>query len=204
VHCSRVFRSSAPSDLLPSSPRGRPSGTARVNAAALDQWNGGSAPVAECRTEGAVRQGNRPARHIPEGTFAGAGRSQGRAARCVIQNWPHVLSASRRAWICMGTMARAAWTRGRAGQPVVSYVGYSLKDPWSEPRVVIGIDADEPSTWPNSSTAMNAHNADSRSCRRRSCRSTLSCRRPRSSRCRSSRSRSSRVGCSQVRFSRSS
>ena len=43
----------------------------------------------------------------------------------------------------MGTMARAAWTRGRPGQPVVSYVGYSLKDPWGEPRVVIGINADE-------------------------------------------------------------
>ena len=28
MHCSRVFRSSAPSDLLPSSPGGRPSGTA--------------------------------------------------------------------------------------------------------------------------------------------------------------------------------
>ena len=43
----------------------------------------------------------------------------------------------------MGTMARAAWTRGRAGQPVVSYVGYSLKEPWGEPRVVIGIDEAE-------------------------------------------------------------
>ncbi len=70
----------------------------RVNAAALDQWNGGSAPVAECRTEGAVRQ-----RYCPPGT-------------------------SRKA---------------RPGQPVVSYVGYSLKEPWGEPRVVIGIDADE-------------------------------------------------------------
>ncbi|HTX26824.1 MAG TPA: hypothetical protein VME19_07385 [Streptosporangiaceae bacterium] len=29
------------------------------------------------------------------------------------------------------------------GQPVVSYVGYSLKEPWGEPRVVIGINADE-------------------------------------------------------------
>lgn len=28
-------------------------------------------------------------------------------------------------------------------QPVVSYVGYSLNEPWGEPRVVIGIDADE-------------------------------------------------------------
>jgi hypothetical protein len=29
------------------------------------------------------------------------------------------------------------------GQPVVSYVGYSLNEPWGEPRVVIGFDADE-------------------------------------------------------------
>jgi len=32
---------------------------------------------------------------------------------------------------------------GASAQPVVSYVGYSLKEPWGEPRVVIGIDADE-------------------------------------------------------------
>ena len=64
-----------------------------MNAAALDRWNGGSAPVAECRTEGAVRQGNRSARHIPEGTLPGPVRSQGRVARYVIQNWSHVLSA---------------------------------------------------------------------------------------------------------------
>src|SRR4051812_48331203 len=53
VHCSRVFRSSVPSELVPSSPNGRGPG---VNTAALDQRNGGSAPVARCRTEGAVRQ----------------------------------------------------------------------------------------------------------------------------------------------------
>jgi hypothetical protein len=40
-------------------------------------------------------------------------------------------------------MARAAWGRGRARQPVVSYVSYSLNKPWGEPRVVLGIDADE-------------------------------------------------------------
>jgi len=200
VHCSRVFRSSAPSDLLPSSPRGRLSGTARVNAAALDQWNGGSAPVAECRIEGAVRQGNRPARHIPEGTFAGAGplSGEGRTMRD-----PELVARAQRA----ATRLESAWEQWRAlhglavapGQPVVSYVGYSLKEPWGEPRVVIGIDADEAEYWPNSSTAMNAHNADSRSCRSRH-----SCRRPRSSRCRSCSSRSSRVRCGQVRFSRSS
>jgi hypothetical protein len=44
----------------------------------------------------------------------------------------------------MGTMACTAWTLAVApGQPVVSYVGYSLKEPWGEPRVVVGIDADE-------------------------------------------------------------
>jgi hypothetical protein len=40
-------------------------------------------------------------------------------------------------------MARAAWTRGRARTAVVSYVGYSLKELWGEPRVVVGIDAGE-------------------------------------------------------------
>jgi hypothetical protein len=45
----------------------------------------------------------------------------------------------------------SAWERWRAqhglavapGQPIVSYVGYSLTEPWGEPRVVIGIHADE-------------------------------------------------------------
>ena len=44
-----------------------------------------------------------------------------------------------------------AWEQWRAlhglaaapGQPVISYVGYSLKEPSGEARVVIGIDADE-------------------------------------------------------------
>ena len=71
MHCSRVFRSSAPSDLLPSSPDGRP---LRVKAAALDQRNGGSAPVAKCHNEGAVRQ-----RYCPPGTSEKA-RRRGRSA----------------------------------------------------------------------------------------------------------------------------
>ena len=99
MHCSRVFRSSAPSDLLPSSPCGRPSGTARVNAAALDhmEWGvgpGGGVPHRRC-----CPAGKSPARHTPEGTLPGPVRSQGRVARCVIQNWSHVLSAPRRAWL---------------------------------------------------------------------------------------------------------
>jgi len=43
----------------------------------------------------------------------------------------------------MGTMARCMDSRSRPDSRVVSYVGYSLKEPWGEPRVVIGIDADE-------------------------------------------------------------
>ena len=76
-----------------------------------------------------------PAGHILEGTLPGPVRSQGRVAR-----------AQRAA-----TRLESAWEQWRAlhglavapGQPVVSYVGYSLKEPWGEPRVVIGIDADE-------------------------------------------------------------
>src|SRR5438093_11947884 len=52
---------------------------------------------------------------------------------------------------------RAAWTRGRARTAGLSYVGYSLKEPW----VSLGSSSEStptrPSTWPNSSTAMNAH-----------------------------------------------
>jgi len=48
--------------------------------------------------------------------------------------WSHVLSAA--------TRPGSAWEQWRAlpglavapGQPVVSYVGYSLKEPWGEPR----------------------------------------------------------------------
>jgi hypothetical protein len=29
------------------------------------------------------------------------------------------------------------------GPPVVSYVGYSLEEPWGKARIVIGLDADE-------------------------------------------------------------
>src|SRR5216683_445783 len=45
----------------------------------------------------------------------------------------------------------SAWDRWRTlhglaevpVQPVASYVGYSLKEPWGQPRVVIGVDAYE-------------------------------------------------------------
>ena len=60
---------------------------------------------------------------------------------------PELVACAQRA----ATRLESAWEQWRAlhglavapGQPVVSYVGYSLKEPWGEPRVVIGIDADE-------------------------------------------------------------
>jgi hypothetical protein len=60
---------------------------------------------------------------------------------------PELVARAQRA----ATRLETAWEQWRAlhglavapGQPVVSYVGYSLKEPWGEPRVVIGIDADE-------------------------------------------------------------
>jgi hypothetical protein len=99
--------------------------------------------VAECRTEDAAQAGKSPARHIPEGTLPGPVRSQGRVARCD----PELVARAQRA----ATRLESAWEQWRAlhglavapGQPVVSYVGYSLKEPWGEPRVVIGIDAGE-------------------------------------------------------------
>ena len=69
--CSRVFRSSAPSERLPSS-RGRRLGRrATVDAAALDQWNGGSAPVRRATSTGL------PSWADLEGMLSGPVRSQG-------------------------------------------------------------------------------------------------------------------------------
>lgn len=60
---------------------------------------------------------------------------------------PELVARAQRA----ATRLESAWEQWRAlhglavapGQPAVSYVGYSPKEPWGEPRVVIGIDADE-------------------------------------------------------------
>ena len=80
-----------------------------------------------------------PRRHV-----AGAGplSGEGRTMRD-----PELVARAQRA----AARLESAWEQWRAlhglavapGQPVVSYVGYSLKEPWGEPRVVIGIDADE-------------------------------------------------------------
>jgi hypothetical protein len=60
---------------------------------------------------------------------------------------PELVARAQRA----ATRLESAWEQWRAlhgfadvpGQPIVSYVGYSLKEPWGEPRVVIGINAYE-------------------------------------------------------------
>ncbi len=60
---------------------------------------------------------------------------------------PELVARAQRA----ATRLETAWEQWRGlhglavapAQPVVSYVGYSLKEPWGEPRVVIGIDANE-------------------------------------------------------------
>jgi hypothetical protein len=52
-----------------------------------------------------------------------------RAAARLESSWEH--------WRALHGLAVAP------GQPVVSYVGYSLTEPWGEPRVVVGIGADE-------------------------------------------------------------
>src|SRR5260370_11323665 len=92
-----------------------------------------------------VLSGRDPVRRAHSGRHvAGAGplSGEGRTMRD-----PELVARAQRA----ATRLESAWEQWRAlhglavapGQPIVSYVGYSLKEPWGEPRVVIGIDADE-------------------------------------------------------------
>src|SRR5438270_2431016 len=91
-----------------------------------------------------VLSGSKNARAHHGRHVAGAGplSGEGRTMRD-----PELVARAQRA----ATRLESAWEQWRAlhglavapGQPVVSYVGYSLKEPWGEPRVVIGIDADE-------------------------------------------------------------
>src|SRR6266481_2924375 len=100
---------------------------------------GGGVPHRGCCPAGKSPGQAHPGRHV-----AGAGplSGEGRTMRD-----PELVARAQRA----ATRLESAWEQWRAlhglavapGQPVVSYVGYSLKEPWGEPRVVIGIDADE-------------------------------------------------------------
>jgi len=77
VHCSRVFRSSAPSDLLPSSPGRCRSGTAQGECGSTRSMEWGVGPGGGVPHRGCCPAGRSPARHIPEGTVPGPVRSQG-------------------------------------------------------------------------------------------------------------------------------
>ncbi len=78
---------------------------------------------------------------------------------------PELVARAQRA----ATRLESAWEQWRAlhglavapGQPVVSYVGYSLKETWGEPGSSSGSTPTRPSIWPSFSTAMNALSAGS-------------------------------------------
>src|SRR5271168_1096308 len=100
------------------------------------EW--GVGPGAACHIDSLARQG-RSGRHA-----SGAGPLSGEDRT---MRDPELVARAQRA----ATRLESAWEQWRAlhglavapGQQVVSYVGYSLQEPWGEPRVVIGIDADE-------------------------------------------------------------
>ena len=138
MHCSRVFRSSVPSELVPSSPNGR-GARGEYGSTRSKEWGVGSGGAMSHR--GCCPAVRTPG-HIPEDTSPGPVHFQGRVARCVIQNWSHVLSAATRlesAW----EQWRAARTRGRARAAGRKLRRLLAQRALGEPRVVIGIDADE-------------------------------------------------------------
>jgi hypothetical protein len=114
VHCSRVFRSSVPSDALPSSPCERPSGNAQGEHSITRSMEWGVGPGGGVPHRGGCPAGTSVAGHILGGTWPGPVRSQGRVARCVIQKW--VARAQRAATRLESAWEqwRAVWTRGRA------------------------------------------------------------------------------------------
>jgi hypothetical protein len=142
VHCSRVFRSSVPSDHLPYPSGKRPWGADREPDAAEHSLNGMGGRPRWQRAAAGIASGRWP--DGPAARAAGAGPllGEGRTMRD-----PELVARAQRA----AARLESAWEQWRAlhglavapGQPVVSYVGYSLKEPWGEPRVVIGVDADE-------------------------------------------------------------
>jgi hypothetical protein len=91
---------------------------------------GGGVPHRGCCPAGKSPRQAHPGRRV-----AGAGPLSGEGRTCSARR--DAPGICREQWRSLHGLAVAP------GQPVVSYVGYSLKEPWGEPRVVIGIDADE-------------------------------------------------------------
>ncbi len=128
MHCSQVFRSSVPSDLLPSSPGRCPSGATQGECGSTRSREWGVGPGGRVSHRGCCPAEILPVRHIREGTFPGPVRSPGRVARCVIQNWSHVLRVPRRACNQQGNSDARHGLAVAPAQPVASYVRYSLKE----------------------------------------------------------------------------
>ena len=108
----RGYSRSVPSDLLLFRQAGAcqaPSGRMRQHSikgmGGRPRWQSVTSKVLSGRD---IARRAHPRRHV-----AGAGPLSGRVARCVIQNWSHVLSAPRRAWNRHGNMP-ARWTSARA------------------------------------------------------------------------------------------
>jgi len=97
VHCSRVFRSSVRSDLLPPSPGRRPSGATQGECGSTRSREWGVGPGGRVSHRGGCPAEISPRRAHPRRHVAGAGPLSGEVARCVILNWSHVLSAPRHA-----------------------------------------------------------------------------------------------------------
>jgi hypothetical protein len=162
VHCSRVFRSSVPSDALPSSPCERPSGNAQGEHGITRSMEWGVGPGGGVPHRGGCSAGTSIAGHILEGTLPGSVRSQGRVTVRDPELGSHVLSAPRRAWNPHREHWRAVRTRGRARA-----AGRKLRrlpmqrSPEVSPGSSSGSTPTRPSTSPSSSTAVNVHSADS-------------------------------------------
>jgi hypothetical protein len=107
VHCSRVFRSSVPSDLLPSSPARCPSGIAHGECGSTRSKEWGVGPGGRVSHQGCCPAKILPAGHILEGTLPGPVRSQGegRAVRD-----PELVVRAQRA----ATRLESAWEQWRA------------------------------------------------------------------------------------------
>jgi hypothetical protein len=88
VHCSQVFRSSGPSDLLPSSPGRCPSRTAQGESGSTRSKEWGVGPGGRVSHRGCCPAEISPAGHIREDTLPGPVRSQGRVAQVPFQQVP--------------------------------------------------------------------------------------------------------------------
>ncbi len=133
MHCSRVFRSSVRSDLLPSSPGRRPSGATQGECGSTRSMKWGVGPGGRVSHRGGCPAEISPRWAHPRRHVAGAGPLSGEVARCVILNWSHVLSAPRHACNrygnngarCMSHFSLGRFSRARFSQARFSQARFS-------------------------------------------------------------------------------